>query len=527
MEQEPKAEDFSILAWIVKNEIQNEKQEVLNFSDRLFFLDILTDWNQEIVIKKCSQVGGSIAFHMKAFFALLKFGWNIIYTMPSDSDVEEFVKTKTNPIIQANQKVFTGVSYDTVYLKQIGKRNMYFKGTISKTAAISTSSDLNIHDEASRSDQSTIQTYKSRLDNSKFKGRWWFSNPTTEKDVVDEKWKESDQKEWTVTCDNGHEEILRWPDSVDIDRKVFKCAQCDVELKDDQRRRGKWVAQQPDKTVSGYHISHLMAPWKKAEDIIEDSKGDQEYFYNFVLGEPYNPGDLSVSRSTILDNWTPKDLNTGRYFLGVDVGNVKHYSLGSEKGLIKVGKFSAWNELDDMLKMYKPTGFVIDANPDNTMARHYVSTYPNARMSVFKENMDNPQTIVWWGKGNTENDRSGIVYANRNRILDQLIDEILQAKVLFGLPSDRELKEYVKHWETLRRVKVTNNRGIERYEWESTTGVDHYVFSTLYWYLSTLGYGSGEFFSQANPSEKSFIDTDNVVGDIKEYLEERAIYGDD
>ena len=148
---DPKAEDFSILTWIVKNDIKNEKQESLDFYNRPFFLDILTDWNQEIVIKKCSQVGGSVVFHLKAFFALLKFGWNIIYTMPSDSDVEEFVKTKTNPIIQSNPSVFDGVNYDNVYLKQIGNRNLFFKGTISKTAAISTSSDINIHDEASRS----------------------------------------------------------------------------------------------------------------------------------------------------------------------------------------------------------------------------------------------------------------------------------------------------------------------------------------------------------------------------------------
>ena len=36
-----------------------------------------------------------------------------------------------------------------------------------------------------------------------------------------------------------------------------------------------------------------------------------------MLGEPYNPGDLSVVSSTILDIWTPKPLETGKWFLGV------------------------------------------------------------------------------------------------------------------------------------------------------------------------------------------------------------------
>jgi hypothetical protein len=70
-----------------------------------------------------------------------------------------------------------------------------------------------------------------------------------------------------------------------------------------------------------------MAPWITADEIIRDSEGDQEYFYNFVLGEQYNPGDLSVSRSTILDIWTPKDITTENYYIGVDVVNIKWYTM--------------------------------------------------------------------------------------------------------------------------------------------------------------------------------------------------------
>lgn len=510
-----KMQDISILAWVFENGIKNEKGEVLDFSDRLFLLDILTDWSAEIVIKKCSQVGGSVVFNLKTFFAVMKLGWQAIYTMPTDSDVEEFVKTKTNPIIEANPHVFVNVPSDSIYLKKIGDRFLHFKGTISKTAAISTSSDVNIHDEASRSDQSTIERYKSRQDASEYKRRWWFSNPTTEKDIIDQKWHESDQKEWCCTCDKGHEEMLIWPNSIDLDRKMFVCSQCKVELTREQRRKGRWVAQQPGKTVSGYHISHLIAPWKSAADIIVDSEGDQEYFFNFVLGEPYNPGDLKVSRSTILDVWTPKNLETPNWFLGVDVGNIKHYTLGSEKGVVKVGRFSKWSDLDDMMVMYRPT-MVIDANPDNTMARYFVEKYLNTCMCVFKDHPDNPKVIVWWGKGTEANDKLGIVYADRNKLIDQVIDDILHAKFLFGVASDREFKEFIKHWETLRRVKVVNTKGIESYAWESTTGVDHFVFSTVYYYLAVMGQGSGQFFGIEGVKPYEFIGRDNTVGDISE-----------
>ncbi len=521
-------EDYSILAWVTKHQVRSEKGEVLDFHDRLFLLDILTDWNREIVWKKCSQVGGSIVFNIKVFFALLKLGWNIIYTMPSDSDVESFVKAKTNPLILANPHILGKLATDAVYLKQVGERFLHFKGTISKTAAISTSSDLNIHDEASRSDQATMNTYKSRLTSSKFKGTWMFSNPTTEKDALDEKWLVSDQKEWYITCACGEQQTMTWPESIDKERECYQCKECKKELTREERRVGVWINRDGvvwNGTIaggyraSGWHTSHMMMLDVSARDILDESQGDQEYFFNFVLGEPYNPGDLKVTRSTILDNWTPKDLSLGKqWFLGVDVGNIKHYVLGTELGVVKVGRFNKWSDLDDMMKFYNPA-LVIDAMPDNTMSKYYVDTYPRALMSFFKDNKDNPQVIVWWGQStqsstSEERNRNGIVYSNRNRIIDKMIDEILNAKILFGMPSDLDLKAYVRHWETLRRVKEVDARGIESYVWDSTTGEDHYVFATLYYYLARLGVGGGMLFGASDFKKLELIDKDGNVGDI-------------
>lgn len=522
--QSSNSAEYSILGWLLKNEVRNEKGDPLVFYDRHYLVDILTDWSPRITIKKASQVGGSLIFNLKVLFAILKFGWNVIYTFPTDQDVREFVKSKTNQIIRQNPKTFSSLDSDSIEMKELKagdkSRFLFFKGTVSETAAIMTSSDLNVHDEASRSDQQTLETYKSRLTDSDFKGRWLFSNPTTEKDAVDQEWQKSDQKEWHVVCTGcKHEQVMRWPDSIDPERKCYQCVECKAELSDEARRRGRWIDKDgmPWKgkldgryPVSGWHLSHFMVRKISAAYVLEQSEGDQEYFNNFVLGEPYNPGDLSVTRSTILDNWTPKKLDTGKWYLGVDVGNIKHYVLGSELGVVKVGRFNEWSELDDMMKFYKPT-LVIDAMPDNTMSKYFVATYRNAMMSFFQENKNNPQQIVWWG----ENDRKGIVYSNRNRVIDQLIDRILNADILFGVPSDNDLKRYVTHWETLRRVKVTDTKGIESYEWESTTGEDHFVFATLYYYLARLGEGNGTFIAD-KPGGVNFIGRDNVVGDLSD-----------
>ncbi len=506
----------SILKWIVDKGIVNEKGERLDFYDHPFLLDILTDWTAQIVVKACAQVGKSVTFTLKVLFAVKHLRFNVIYTFPTDDDVREFVASKVNKILQANNDEFGGMDTDSIERKEINGRFLFFKGTVSKTSAISNSADLLVHDEASRSLQPQLETYKSRTKASDYKGRWIFSNPTVERDVLDQEWQKSDQKEWCVTCPHCKvEHFLVWPDSIDKVNKHFICRLCKSPIDDDVRRQGKWVAQNPGSMISGYHISHLIATRITAAEIIEDSEGDQEYFYNFVLGEPYNPGDLSIGRATILDIWTPKPLATSKFFLGVDVGNIKHYVLGSEKGITKIGKFSKWEDLDDMMAVYKPS-LVIDAMPDNTMSKYYVDKYRGTLMSFFQENANNPQTLVWWGEG----DKKGIVYSHRDRILDQMLAAMIEAKFLIGVDTNKELLDYVKHFETLRRVKVTNSKGIERYVWESTTGVDHFVFATLYYYLAVLGEGNGHFFREATESNKTpVIAADNSYDITRAFVE--------
>jgi len=479
---EPDVKEYSILHWLFSNGVTSEKGEPLDFKDHAFLLDILTDWSKNIACKACAQVGKSITFNYKALFACAKFRWNIIYTMPTDESIREFVGTKTNRILSSNPQVFKGIQTDNIERKDMGGRSIFFKGTESKSAPISTSADLLIHDEASRSNQEALNTYKSRTKDSAYKGRWLFSNPTTERDVLDLEWQKSDMKEWHITCPSCKDEhYLTYPDSFDKEKKIYICKACKEPISDDVRRKGRWINQDgevwegllnPKYDVSGWHLSHLIATKITAREVLEDSEGDQEYFYNFVLGEPYNPGDLTVSRTTILDLWTPKDLITGNWFLGVDVGNVKHFVLGSELGITKVGKFTEWSVLDDMMKFYKPK-LVIDALPDSTMSKYFVKTYRNALMSYFQDNNNNPQTIVWYGEG----ERAGIVYSNRNRVLDSMIVDMTEAKFLIGVPSNKEFIEYIKHFETLRRVKNTNAKGIEFYEWTSNTGTDHFCFT--------------------------------------------------
>lgn len=505
---------YSILQWITERGLLSEKGEPFSFKDRPWLLDILTDFSPHIVVMACAQVGKSVSFAIKVLFAVKHLGFNVIYTFPTDGDTREFVSSKLNKILQINEHEFSGMDTDSIERKELNGRFLFLKGLESKTAAVSTTADLRVHDESSRSPQDMLEQMASRTKASQYKGNWSFSNPGTERDRLDQDWHLSDMKEWMITCPHCQDQHeLSWPESIDQERKCYVCRACKQPISDDVRRKGKWVATRESK-ISGYHISHLMCPWISVEEIITDSQGDPAYFNNFVLGKAYSPGDVSITKTTILDIWTPKNLDIGDRYIGIDVGNLKHYVIRTALGIIKIGRFSQWNELDDILAFWKPISGVIDAMPDNVASRHYVATYPYMRMSYFQENSNNPQTIVWWGKAgenDTPGNKQGIVYSHRYRILDQMFTEMIEAKWLIGIPADEMFRLFVKHYETMRRAKVTNAKGIEQYTWESTTPENHFVFADLYSYLAMLGQGSGEFFAPLTNELPVFIGSDNKI----------------
>jgi len=515
--------EISIIGFLKEQNIKNERGDLIDFYDRPFLFDPMRDWSRFQVYKKCAQIGMSTTMALKSLYAARYKGWNIIHTFPTDSDAREFVTTKTNKILQANE-VFAGIQSDNIERKQIGDRFLHYKGTISKSAAIATTADLLISDEKDRGDQQKHKDFESRLIASDYKGVWSLSNPSIEGNGVDPDWELSDKKEWFVTCKDGHSCPMTFPASINQKTRKFQCSECGLELSDDDRRRGEWVKTGDENAKwSGYHITLLIAPWITADYILDqwaDGK-NPEYFHNFILGEPYSPGDTKIDKHVILDNWTPKNIETGQYYLGVDVGNIKHYVIGSEKGILKVGTFTNWHELDKILMAFNPIT-VMDAMPDNTMAHHYKDTFPNFFICHFSRDQEN-NTIIRWG----EKEKQGIVFADRSRIIDRIVMELLEGKILFALPSDKDFRVFLDHCSSLRRVKETNALGIERYVWDTLEGKeDHYFFALLYYYLAIQSHASGSatIIGAGEPPKSIVQSISGFKNNLKEELEARE-YG--
>jgi DNA-directed RNA polymerase subunit RPC12/RpoP len=479
------SETINPLAFLHNNKIKNENGQLIEFKDHYFLIKPYADMTPRQVVMKASQVGWSVLAINKAMWLAKYKKANVIYTLPSKSIVKDFVTPKVDPIIMQNPLYQQMVGKtDSIALKNIGDRFVYFRGSWEETAAISISAHVLINDEADRSNQKVLRVYKTRLDDARRERPdlgfiWQFSNPSIPGYGVDEVWQESDQKHWFVKCPHcNYDWYLKFPDNIDFEREVYICAQCHKDLPDEARRVGRWVNKRTS-DISGYWISQLMIPWIPASKIIEDSLGDKQVFHNFTLGLPYISADTSVSRKTITDCLVPGANPLTGVAIGVDNGVVKTVVIGNAYGIFRTYETENWDDIEADIKRYNAY-CVIDSNPYPAMPIKLANKYRGRVYVHFFVQDQKDLKVIKWG----ESDKQYVVQSDRTKILDMLVGEFMNKEVVFNMTL-AELEQYIYDWGQLYRTIEENTKGIQRPVWRTIEGRrDHYAFATIYWRIA-------------------------------------------
>ena len=478
---------FSPLWFVFNNDIRNEGGERLEFKDHRFLMRPYDDMSPRQVIRKAAQVGWSTLAIIKSLW-LAKFERaNIIYTLPSKSIVKDFVQPKCDPIINGNQifKDWVGKA-ESVSLKSIGDRFIYFRGSWEQESAISISAHILVNDEVDRSNQKVLRVYKTRLDDAKRERPdlgfiWQFSNPSVPGNGVDVWWGESDQKHWFVKCPHcNYDYYLQWPENVNLETKQYVCGKCHKELTNDNRRNGRWVKKYLNREISSYWLSQMMCSWIPASKIIEDSKGDKQIFHNFTLGLPYVSEDQKINRKNITDCIVPTSNHKANVAMGVDNGVVKTVVVGNTQGIFEVFETESWEEIERKRNQYNAK-MVIDANPYPNMPRKLAEKYPGyIFVHYFYTQEKKDIGIIDWGTG----DKMKVVQSDRVKIIDLVVSEIINKDIIFNL-TVTQLEQYIYDWCQLYRTIEENAKGVQKPVWLTIEGRrDHFCFSTIYWRIA-------------------------------------------
>lgn len=507
----------STLYWMNAKKMVNEDKRRMNFRDFYFLIDLYNDRSKKIAIKKSAQSGVSTWAIFRSLHDSRYRGINQMHLLPSDSDVQKFVPSKTNQIINENACLKNKMSKedrDSIGQKKMGKGFLFYKGTNSKTAGIMLSSDRNIYDEYDKANFDNLKDFESRLEGAYSLGEeWWISTPTLPMFAIDAKYEESDQKNMRWNCHHcGHRQHFMWPESVNFDDQCYQCQECGGEIDNtvfpemQEAWDIRWEAKYPDREISGYQINQMMVPWKTARDLIKEyrdaeKEGQLDNFFNFNLGLAYLSTDTKVSAGLIYKNLTSQEFVELDSIMGVDVQGTELYVIIGNKeaiyGITKcvdefdetTGKLirNKWDRLAELMEVYRVRICVIDATFKPNDVKAFAERFPYKVYMNWYHPDPKREKIYRFGDDRKftdkkiEFDEEIKVYTDRERSIDSMLTKLDAGtpKIAYA-KHDKELQVLIKHCETMYARIIENKDGTKRREW-ANTGKNDYFHAMVYY----------------------------------------------
>lgn len=495
--------------WI-EHHMRTEKGLPIDYDTRPYLREYARDFHKEMSVKKSSQTGVTTTTVHKALY----FGDNkhvtMIYTFPTQDEVEKFSSVRFKPMIQESPYIRSRMAdVDNASVKKIGNSVIYFRGTFNTRQALSVPSDLNIHDELDFSDSGVRDIYTSRLSSpDSLKMIWEFSTPTLPDTGIDASFKVSDQKHWLVKCVHCY----KWQ-KVSFFKNIFRkkkrgrwywgCKHCEKPL---YRKRGTWVARYPERTehgkgIRGYFIHSPIMPGVSAEYLKEryakakKTNNGMKKFFNFDLGLTYQSGQEIISKELILKRLG--DIPDARYqfiFMGVDQGDQLHIELrGVINGhhtvfYVENTKIENIKRLSGLIEQYNITTCVMDALPNKQTAKEFRDKH---RGKVYIAYYTTPNVQGLWNPRDEEKEPYSITI-NHLDVMDDTAAQWHKGDIHLAntLPINM-IEQFAEQMANLKRDVIEDKNGQNIPRWVKT-GADHFRHADAYAYIASKMAAYGE-----------------------------------
>ncbi|WP_321431243.1 phage terminase large subunit family protein [uncultured Methanolobus sp.] len=513
--------------------------------DFRFLIDIYDDNADQIVIKKSRQM------------AVSEFGINwimgtvttvpyttAVHIFPNQDQAKKFSMVRLTPVFDrkdspklARYLVDPDQIYKqssalhaaaNVYHKQFTNHSNYILSFVGgsntkSTDARSVSADILFFDESKDLPEEKIADVMECMSQSAIRKMRMVGTPDLEGTVFDNKYLDSDRREWVISCKEcGSQQIITMDNIYPVDAApsqeirdrgslyYYACIDCMEEL-DRSCEYGKWISQNPGASVHGYHISQLMASWITADEIMQKKAENAKYPYKFaneVLGETYTGGEKPITVSKLINcKVTPGEiLGTFKYVtIGVDWGNHSHYVvMGANNSKARyLLEYGIWSDIQirdhafnlvELATVYAPDLMILDSGYGKAQNQYVFQACPGKAYGCFyKESAFHPE----WKIIDTTTDEFGEaeiplkkedwqyhVTCNHTALCDSLEHEINNAILKIPIEENDNLtpglspvREYMDNL-TLARVVTSERGGVNKRRWIITKA--HNYAATAY-----------------------------------------------
>ena len=495
-----------------------------SFAEHEFQIEIVNDSANDMVVKKCSQVGLSeVAVRLTLGLIDIKANSAAIYTLPTGGFATMFVKSRFDPVIEASPVLKQKVDPDTdnTSIKRIGTSFLYIRGTYNQTAAISVPADILVHDEVDFSDQLTLSSFTSRLGHVKEEDiiRRRFSTPTVSGYGVSELFDDSTQAWYAVKCDccgtwqipnfvrdvvipgfsgsimkDLEKEDLSDP-RYDFDNSYLACPGCKKELTvanlaDPTKRQ--WVKAYPGKERAGYQVQPFdvptINPVRRTLRYLRDFDRKADWV-NFKVGQDYQDAETSfvkeaVDRAFCLRQVEPHAGAASHCVIGIDVGKTSWISVAVPNELngldvihyerVKVTSPEALpTRAAEIFAWYGAVMLVVDAGPEWSQALAIIEALPaDKAFACYYTRANRPKLAMV-----EVDEENHVVTADRTGIISAAAKGVNNGQIRFAKASDMDT--YKSHLDNLKKVTRQDASGKEVDSWVNN-GPDHYGHSLFF-----------------------------------------------
>jgi len=487
------------------------------------------DNSDKIVVQKSYQIGLT-DWALCELFAQASAGRSVLYVLPTDVIVYEFSPRRIDKLIdysaylRANYLVGRKDS-DSKKQKTLFGTDCHVVGSNNSKNFFEKPCDVLIIDEMDLCVQSNLTFAYDRLgastDTSGAAREIWrkIGNPSTPGFGINDEYMNSDKKEWLLKCPHCNEwQPLDWFANVIIDEGAGKstlkdpafagfhtvatgggrdacpvCRRCNKTL--NRLATGEWVAEHPDRDVSGYHASKLFGDPRSGRVILDlflkylkaqYDPSDLQHFYNQILGVPFTAAGtqftLDILGACAGDYLMP--VSAENTVGGCDVGGVLHLHTSTLTNGIRtkqfVGTCTDWDDLHVKCAQYGIKRGVIDALPEKHAAEEFCRTHRGWYRCFYDLGKNSPDKI-------RVDHTSRVIHAQRTASLDESfahwgMGAVVVPKNWRGLDDG----DFVKQMCAATRTLVEKPNGDKEYVWDEGNKPDHHQHADNYERLAAM-----------------------------------------
>lgn len=372
---------------------------------------------RDVVVRKATQVGVSALTARWAIYQADRFTHTVLYVFPTEKAVFDFSDARIDPMVNGSEHLTSRKSDPwNKGLKRFGRGLVYFRGA--EKPLDSVDGDALALDEYDTLNQRYLPDAERRLSGVMSAGLIRrVGVPSLPEYGIAERYDESDRRKWLVRCPRcretgedqetktellvpdrrgGWQEISFWR-NVDEENLAIVCQWCRKPI---DVASGRWVAQQPEGELPGFHVSRLIVPGMPLAGIVKASRSgspsDTEVFYNKDLGLPYvskesrlSPEEIaaavSAGESAMGGPWVMPAGYDGPnpVTMGIDMASERAMTVRISEHLdeyrkraLYLGEVDELDELVNLMNRYRVAMCGIDAGPEGRTARGLAARFP-------------------------------------------------------------------------------------------------------------------------------------------------------